>query len=431
MRTAPENLSIRLRRNRAVRRAETGTRAQAVTLDGRSSLLSDRVVLAHGHTDMPVSAGTARSGPRAYGFGSLPPGNPAESGPAFSGPGGREALRGLGLGFSDLPAPLTVGRGGMFHREGGEGGEGGAPGVVEMAGPGPHIAAAPDGSAVGRVKSPAPGGGCPRSSGPGCPAPASGAPPARSCGTCASAGPAPLPHPRRHRRARGDRRRPGPHPASRPPGGRGAARPPPRPAPPRPAPAASLLVTRPRHTRKERCPMPVHLPVHLPVHCPTRGTETGTDSGPPNPVAALLETEDERAPGARHTERPPLRETPRLPAGAARTAAEPAAGPAVLPAPIRRGLEPAGGAVASERPNAVPAPLPDTAGTQRVLAARARRAATGGVVTFAQAPAGHPGLPGRPPAGAGQSPAPGEYLGTADELVSRVLTRPARRVESA
>ncbi|CDR18217.1 hypothetical protein [Streptomyces iranensis] len=126
----------------------------------------------------------------------------------------------------------------------------------------------------------------------------------------------------------------------------------------------------------------------------------------------MLETEDERAPGARHTERPPLREAPRLTAGAARTAAEPAAGPEVLPAPIRRGLELTGGAGASERPNAVPAPLPDTAGTQRVLAARARRAATG-VVTFAQAPALE------------------EYLGTADELVSRVLTRPARRMESA
>ncbi|AEM84249.1 FAD/NAD(P)-binding protein [Streptomyces violaceusniger] len=607
VRTAPENLSIRLHRNRAVRLAETQTRARAVTLDERTSLLLDCVVLAQGHTDMPLSAGTEMSGLREYGFGSLPPGNPAEADLASPGPGERAALRGLGLNFSDLPALLTVGREGEFHREGSEGGalrcwpsgeEPGifagsrrsvpydelwdwdrvahpygdrvftgpaayqsrlldcphedlagdgdgnvagplkaalgdlrdlrdevrptrghagitgesyrdglrswytpldvfvstgpphgrieelialiAAGVVEMGGPGPHIAAAPDGSVVSRVKSPAPSGECPRSSRPGCPTSTSGAPPTRSCGTCASAGPAPLPHPHRHGRARGDRR-PGRHPASQPLGGRGgaaaplplrvrgaerdgalghgggypgrsrlrdlrktptpsrasaspsawsgAARPPPCPR--------RLLVTHPRHTQKERYPMPVHSPM--------RGTETGTDSGLPNPVratgqaaaalseqawtAAMPETEDERAPGAWHTEWQPPREAPRLTAGAARTAAEPTEGLEVLPAPMRRNLELTEGPVVSERPNAVPAPPLDTAGTKRVLAARARRAATG-EVTFAQALADHPQIQSRLPAGAEQLPAPEEYLGAADELDSRVLARLAR-MESA
>jgi nitrosuccinate lyase len=155
----------------------------------------------------------------------------------------------------------------------------------------------------------------------------------------------------------------------------------------------------------------------MPVHSPTRDRETGTDSGLLNPVratgqaaaalseqawiAAMLETEDERAPGAWHTEWQLLREAPRLTEGA----------------------------VVSERLNAVLAPLLGKADTKRILAARACRAATG-EVTFAKALADHPELHGQPPAEAQQLLAPEEYLGAADEPVSRVLARPAR-VESA
>jgi L-aspartate N-monooxygenase (nitrosuccinate-forming) len=461
VRTAPENVSIQLHRNRAVRLAETETRAQVVTLDDGTSLLLDCVVLAQGHTGMPVSAGTEMSGLREYGFGYLPPGNPAEADLAFVGPCERGALRGLGLNFFDLLDLLTVGRGGEFHREGGalrywpsgeepriftgsrrrvpyhyrargenqkrpfgrhvpavltpariaalcerrqngeqvefqrhiwplvdrevtavyyatlisrwrgpgdakaflaeyttppvsgpadeellkrhgigpdelwdwdrvahpygdrvftdpaayqswllgylhedlaEARDGnvasplkaaldvlrnevrlavdhagitgesypdglqswytplnafvsiGPPhgrieelialieaGVVEMVGPGLHIAAAPDDFVVSSVKSPAPSGECPRSSRPGCPTSTSGAPPTRSCGTCARAGPAPKPHPHRHGRARGDRR-PDSHPASQPPGGRGGA--------------AAPLPLRVRGCRPRRCPGP-------------------------------------------------------------------------------------------------------------------------------------------------------------------------------
>ncbi|MEU5000871.1 FAD/NAD(P)-binding protein [Streptomyces sp. NPDC021622] len=129
VRTAPEHISIRLHRNRAVRLAETETRAQIVTLDDGTSLLLDCVVLAQGHADMPVCAGTEMAGlrehARAHGFGYLPPGNPAEADLAFVAPGERVALRGLGLNFFDVLALLTVGRGGEFHREGGTGEEGG------------------------------------------------------------------------------------------------------------------------------------------------------------------------------------------------------------------------------------------------------------------------------------------------------------------
>ncbi|KUM99133.1 FAD-binding protein [Streptomyces yokosukanensis] len=117
---APQHISVRLHRNRAVRLTETETSAQVLTLDDGTGLLLDCVVLAQGHADMPVPVGTElsalRKHARAHGLGYLSPGNPAEADLAFVGPGEQVALRGLGLNFFDVMALLTVGRGGEFHR---------------------------------------------------------------------------------------------------------------------------------------------------------------------------------------------------------------------------------------------------------------------------------------------------------------------------
>ncbi|KUM99132.1 3-carboxy-cis,cis-muconate cycloisomerase [Streptomyces yokosukanensis] len=146
-------------------------------------------------------------------------------------------------------------------------------------------------------------------------------------------------------------------------------------------------------------------------------------------LAQCMLAEDERAPGAWHAEWQPLREALRLTAGAALTAAELAEGLEVLPARMRRNLELTEGAVVAERLNAVLASRLGKAESKRVLAGCAQRAANG-EVTFAEALDEHPELRGHLPADVEQLLAPEGYLGAAEDLVTRVLTRQAREETS-
>ncbi|WP_372411591.1 FAD/NAD(P)-binding protein [Streptomyces luteireticuli] len=120
VRTAPDGVTIRLHRHRAVRLTEAEGAAQVVTLDTGARLLVDCVVLAQGHLDMPA-AGCAEETEllehaERHGFGYLPPASPAEADLGAVTAGERVALRGLGLNFFDYVALLTEGRGGAFRR---------------------------------------------------------------------------------------------------------------------------------------------------------------------------------------------------------------------------------------------------------------------------------------------------------------------------
>ncbi|GLZ39766.1 adenylosuccinate lyase family protein [Actinokineospora sp. NBRC 105648] len=131
-------------------------------------------------------------------------------------------------------------------------------------------------------------------------------------------------------------------------------------------------------------------------------------------LAQSMLAEDERAPGAWHAEWQPLRECLRLIGGAAHTAAELASGLEVFPDRLRANVELTGGTIVSERLNVALAPVLGKAEAKKLLARLSREP------SFADALRAAPELASvdvealLDPAG---------YLGSADALVDRALTR--------
>ncbi|MEU9115792.1 3-carboxy-cis,cis-muconate cycloisomerase [Streptomyces sp. NPDC048483] len=153
-----------------------------------------------------------------------------------------------------------------------------------------------------------------------------------------------------------------------------------------------------------------------------------------------LAAEDERPAGAWHAEWQPLREALRLVGGAARDAAELAAGLRVRPHRMRQNLDTTRGLIVTERLAAALAPLLGRAEARRTLEAAARRTAEEGIAlsealgpdVLAKAQALPDGAPERFPDGIPEgSPQgclrqlldPTGYLGSAGALVDRALAR--------
>lgn len=121
VRGAPDTVTVRTHRARAVRLEERADGEQVLTLDDGSRLEGLRaVVLAQGHlpaatdpTERRYAAHAERHGLRYY-----PPANPADIDLSPIAPGEPVLLRGLGLNFFDHMALLTAGRGGTFAPNG-------------------------------------------------------------------------------------------------------------------------------------------------------------------------------------------------------------------------------------------------------------------------------------------------------------------------
>ncbi|MCC4318049.1 FAD/NAD(P)-binding protein [Streptomyces malaysiensis] len=121
VRGAPDTVTVRTHRARAVRLEERADGEQVLTLDDGSRLTGLRaVVLAQGHlpaaadpTERRYAAHAERHGLRYY-----PPANPADIDLSPIAPGEPVLLRGLGLNFFDHMALLTAGRGGTFAPNG-------------------------------------------------------------------------------------------------------------------------------------------------------------------------------------------------------------------------------------------------------------------------------------------------------------------------
>ncbi|MEV6314515.1 adenylosuccinate lyase family protein [Streptomyces sp. NPDC051776] len=144
-----------------------------------------------------------------------------------------------------------------------------------------------------------------------------------------------------------------------------------------------------------------------------------------------LLAEDERSPGGWQSEWQPMREALRLAAGSASTAAELAEGLAVFPERLLANLLLTGGAVVSERLNAALAPLLGKAAAKRLLGQVAREA----VNTrrpFEEVLAASPEAADRLIDGTALPDLldPANYLGAAEELVTRVLDRHRTRPTS-
>ncbi|MFI1253616.1 FAD/NAD(P)-binding protein [Streptomyces netropsis] len=119
--TAPEQVSMVLHHHSAVALDEDEDGSQIVTLDNGARLLLDRVVLAQGHIEMPLSdrERSLRDHADSHGLDYFPPASPAEVDLDAIAPGRPVALRGLGLNFFDYMTLLTEGRGGTYVRENG------------------------------------------------------------------------------------------------------------------------------------------------------------------------------------------------------------------------------------------------------------------------------------------------------------------------
>ncbi|GAB2773491.1 3-carboxy-cis,cis-muconate cycloisomerase [Amycolatopsis magusensis] len=128
-----------------------------------------------------------------------------------------------------------------------------------------------------------------------------------------------------------------------------------------------------------------------------------------------LVAEDERAGGGWHSEWQPLRESLRLTAGAARTAAELAGGLEAHPSQMRKNLDLTGGGIVSERLTIALASTMGKAAAKDLLARLNRQASAEGR-SLADVLAEE--LPDAPDVSA-----PEEYLGASGELVDRVLAR--------
>lgn len=123
VRTAPENVTVRVHRAKAVRLVDERPPFQSLTLDtGRTLRGLCAVVLAQGHLPAAPSGEEARLAAYAarHGLRHVPPANPADVDLDGVRPGEAVLLRGLGLNFFDHLALLTTGRGGTFTaRDGG------------------------------------------------------------------------------------------------------------------------------------------------------------------------------------------------------------------------------------------------------------------------------------------------------------------------
>ncbi|MEU6479375.1 adenylosuccinate lyase family protein [Streptomyces sp. NPDC047017] len=148
-------------------------------------------------------------------------------------------------------------------------------------------------------------------------------------------------------------------------------------------------------------------------------------------LAQSLLAEDERSAGGWQSEWQPLRELLRLAEGAAGTAADLAGGLEIHPDRMRDNLRLTGGAVVSERLNAVLAEPLGKAAAKRLLAEVAREAVTGRR-PFDEVLAKTPGLESRLTGGTKLPELldPANYLGAAEELVERVLHRHRTRATS-
>lgn len=129
--------------------------------------------------------------------------------------------------------------------------------------------------------------------------------------------------------------------------------------------------------------------------------------------------EDERAPGAWHSEWQPLREALRTTAGAARTAVTLLDGLEVFPARMRANLELTGGAIVAERLTVVLAPRLGKAAAKELLGRISREAAAGDR-SFGDLLREVPELDA---AEVDDLLDPRHYLGASGDLVDRVLTR--------
>ncbi|MGV9852565.1 FAD/NAD(P)-binding protein [Streptomyces sp. NPDC003442] len=121
VRGAPDTVTVRTHRARAVRLEERADGAQVLTLDDGSRLEGLRaVVLAQGHLPAATDATERRYAAHAerYGLRYYPPANPADVDLSLIAPGEPVLLRGLGLNFFDHMALLTAGRGGTFTPNG-------------------------------------------------------------------------------------------------------------------------------------------------------------------------------------------------------------------------------------------------------------------------------------------------------------------------
>ncbi|MBI0383090.1 FAD/NAD(P)-binding protein, partial [Streptomyces albiflaviniger] len=117
VRGAPDTVTVRTHRARAVRLEERADGTQALTLDDGSRLEGLRaVVLAQGHLPAATDATERRYAAHAerHGLRYYPPANPADVDLSPIAPGEPVLLRGLGLNFFDHMALLTAGRGGTF-----------------------------------------------------------------------------------------------------------------------------------------------------------------------------------------------------------------------------------------------------------------------------------------------------------------------------
>ncbi|MFE0132608.1 FAD/NAD(P)-binding protein [Streptomyces sp. NPDC059037] len=121
---APEHVTVRVHRSRAVAMADTsGTPGgpQGVRLaDGTRIHDLDAVVLALGHLPAQLTARQERTASlaRIHHLTYVTPANPADVDTEFAAPGEPVLLRGLGLNFFDYMALFTIGRGGVFERTG-------------------------------------------------------------------------------------------------------------------------------------------------------------------------------------------------------------------------------------------------------------------------------------------------------------------------
>ena len=122
---APEHVTVRVHRSRAVALADThGVPGgpQGVRLEDGTRLHGlDAVVLALGHVPAKPSVREARTASlaRIHHLTYLTPANPADLDLDGIRPGEKVLLRGLGLNFFDFMALFTTGRGGRFEREDG------------------------------------------------------------------------------------------------------------------------------------------------------------------------------------------------------------------------------------------------------------------------------------------------------------------------
>ncbi|MFC0674420.1 FAD/NAD(P)-binding protein [Brachybacterium hainanense] len=123
----PQTVEVRVHRTvaTAVHRDESSARREdddpgwLVELDGRAPLRADLLLLAAGHTDARPSAARYELAAfaRRHGGTYLPPSQARDADLESLGAGQDVIVRGMGLGFIDLMALLTEGRGGTFRAD--------------------------------------------------------------------------------------------------------------------------------------------------------------------------------------------------------------------------------------------------------------------------------------------------------------------------